>query len=145
MTPAERESAERACERLVLLFVHAVDHRRYEVLRQVLAADALFDRLGQKIEGLDAILAYMAARPAELHVRHVCTNILIDVKDERTARGSAYFTFYRHQGQAPDPRTGARGSGPALMGEYRDVFQRADAGWRISSRSVELCFREDGT
>lgn len=143
MTAGERESAERACERLVHLFVHAVDHRQYDVLRQVLAPDTVFDRLGQRIEGLEGILAYMASRPPELYVRHVCTNILIDVEAEDAASGSAYFTFYRHQGPAPDPRAGAPCAGPALMGEYHDSFRRTSEGWRIAFRAVELCFKEE--
>lgn len=129
MTALERLQAERDCERLVHLFVHAVDHREYETLRQVLAADAVFDRLGTRFEGLEAILGYMATRPPELFVRHVCTNLLVDVTSPDAASGSSYFTFFRS-------------SQPSLVGEYRDTFKRTASGWRIATRTVELCFKE---
>lgn len=82
---------------------------------------------GQRCEGRDAIRATRASRPPRL-MRHVCSNVVIDVIDERHARGRCYLTAYVEAGDATELGL------PAVVGEYQDEFVRSEDGWQFASR-----------
>ena len=56
----------------------------------------------------------------------MCTNVVIDVRDEDHATGLTYLTLFR----SDDAGEGAATiEGPHLVGEYRDVFVRQQGAW----------------
>jgi len=122
---------ERECERLVKRYCHIVDLAGGEGLPELFAEDGEFEVNGQAV-GREAL----RARPANhALMRHFCTNTLIDVLDESTARGVTYLTAYV---EAP----GTEGVGlPAFVGEYHDEFRLTPDGWRFASRRTHATFR----
>lgn len=139
LSPTERLLAERACERLIVEFVHKLD------LGDPGDVADLFTDIGfwewaegdRRIEGRDALRSYFAGRPADRLSRRICTNILVTVTSESTATATTYFTTYRvdgHAGGFVPPRA------PTQVGHYEDTFLKVEGRWLLSSRSLYLAF-----
>ncbi|MFF2217605.1 nuclear transport factor 2 family protein [Streptomyces antibioticus] len=139
LNPTDRLLAERACERLIVEFVHKLD------LGDPGDVADLFTNAGywewvegdRRIEGRDALRSYFAGRPADRLSRRICTNILVTVTSESTATATTYFTTYRvdgHTGGLVPPRA------PTQIGHYEDTFLKAEGHWLLSSRSLHLAF-----
>jgi uncharacterized protein (TIGR02246 family) len=131
---------ERACGRLVTDYCHAIDHGEGARVAELFTEDGCFGRGRGALRGREAIAAAFGARQARAGrmSRHICANLLIEVLDERTARGVAYITLYRHDGEPG--RAVSPAEAPAAVGEYRDSFARTDDGWRFNTREVHLNF-----
>jgi hypothetical protein len=138
---------ELACTRVVIDFARYADMGEYEKVADLFAQCGTFTRRGETFSGrksiadsIDALLQNRRSAPIKpwWRVRHFCSNIIIDVVDREHARGSAYYTIYRYQGEQVDgvpPITG-----PALIGDYADKFVLTPAGWRFESREVHPAF-----
>lgn len=138
---------ERECVRLVLDFARYADQGEYEKVAQLFAEAGTFTRRGETFRGhaaiadsIDALLQNRRSAPRKpsWRVRHFCSNIVIDVVSAERALGASYYTIYRYQGERlegvpPIP-------GPALIGDYADVFVHTPAGWRFESREVRPAF-----
>jgi len=133
MEDLQRLMIERACERLVLRYARSVDLDGRAGLEAVFSEDAVLDIGGQVYRGRAAITGTRPG-PAPL-MRHVCTNIVIDVLDETHATGTTYLTAYV---QAEGDTELAL---PAVLGEYRDEFRLTDEGWRIAVRTFTPTLR----
>lgn len=139
LDPTDRVLAERACERLIVEFVHKLD------LGDPGDVADLFTDVGywewaegnRRIQGRDALRSYFVGRPADRLSRRICTNILVTVTSESTAAATTYFTTYRvdgHTGGFVPPRA------PTQVGHYEDTFLKTEGHWLLSSRSLYLAF-----
>jgi hypothetical protein len=140
MTESERTQIERACERIVTLYCHYVDHGEAARIADLFAKDGVWRSPQVTMDGIDELRQGFAQRQAnrERMSRHVCNNCLIDVIDEDHAEGLVYLTLFRHDG---DPeRTLSPLEGPELVGEYRDKFVRTPDGWRFAEREIAVSF-----
>lgn len=131
---------ERACESLSIAYARAVDFRDYEALVGLFVSDGSLI-VGRELKGQDAIRASLMSRPDALRSRHVLTNSFIDVLNAHEARGIAYLTLYRHQGDASLGAGPVDFAGPAAVGHYEDRFVETPEGWRFRSRRLHLAFR----
>jgi hypothetical protein len=140
MDDLNRLLIERACERLVTQYCHFVDHGEAERISELFTGDGVWSSPENTMTGRDAIRAGFAARQKNTKrmSRHVCSNLLIDVEDETTARGVVYLTLYRHDGE-PGRRT-SPSAVPAIVGEYRDTFVKTAEGWRFQRRDTVVSF-----
>lgn len=140
MTGSERIEIERACERIVSLYCHYVDHGEAERVAELFAKDGVWRSPESTMNGAEQIRHAFATRQANRGrvSRHVCDNCVIDVIDEDHAKGCVYLTLYRYDGD-PD-RAVAPLEGAELVGEYRDEFVRTPEGWRLSTREVAVSF-----
>jgi len=136
-------AAERACSRLCLEFTRSVDTGAYEAAAALFTEDGEFTRRGSTFRGHEAIARsfdeilggwHGRARNPSWRVRHLCTNIMIDVVSPTEATGVSYYTIYLYKG--PDVAGLATISGPGLIGDYVDRFVRTGDGWRISRREA---------
>jgi hypothetical protein len=146
-TPAvdaiERMLAERACERIIVDFVHRLDLGDPGSVAELFTPDGTWhwpfgDRL---VQGREALRAYFASRPADRLSRRLMTNVLVTVESQTTARAVSYLTTYRVDGYAGgmvEPRL------PANVGHYEDVFHKVGPTWFLADRTVFLPFG-DGT
>jgi ketosteroid isomerase-like protein len=143
MDQDERLRIERACERLVTLYCHHVDHGEAARVAELFTDDGVWHSPEVTMDGVDQIRKGFTVRQnrTERMSRHVCNNALIDVIDADNAEGCVYLTLYNFDGD-PDrkisPLEGAR-----LVGEYRDKFRRTREGWRISRRDIYVSFLRD--
>lgn len=122
---------ERAIERVIALYGHLLDERRWSRLDELFLQDATYDATAVGyglIEGLDAMRDSWSGPGVTHPVGHHATNILIEfVSDDEAdvvSKGIAIF--------ADDS-----GRGPASSVVYRDRFRRTEAGWRIALRRAE--------
>ena len=97
--------------------------------------------VGGLLKGKREILKSMANRSDKLRSRHVLTNILIDVVDEKHATGITYLSLYRHIGPESLEDQPIGPFGPAAVGHYSDSFTLTDDGWRFSRRDLAFAFQ----
>ena len=124
---------ERECERLVKRYCHIVDLAGGDGLAELFAEGGVLEINGVMV-GRDALRARPAA-PGSMQMRHFCTNILIDVVDESSARGVTYLVAY------VEPAGTEEAGLPAFVGEYHDEFVLTPDGWRFASRRTHATFR----
>ena len=133
---------ERACARLVTQYCHFVDHGQASKIAELFTDDGVWTSPDTTMTGRVEIQRGFAGRERNSRrmSRHVCSNLLIDVLDEATATGVAYLTLYRHDGE--EGRSLSPVGPPALIGEYRDLFQRTTDGWRFKRRETQVSFAQ---
>jgi hypothetical protein len=137
--PVERMLAERACERIIVDFIHCLDLGDPSSVAELFTPDGVWhwpfgDR---RIEGREALRAYFASRPVDRLSRRLMTNILVTVESETAARAVSYLTTYRvdgYPGGMIEPRL------PVNVGHYEDIFRKVDGAWFLASRTVFLPF-----
>ncbi|MEU6298740.1 nuclear transport factor 2 family protein [Streptomyces erythrochromogenes] len=139
LDPMERLLAERACERLIVEFVHRLDLGDSSSVADLFTQDGVWEwPVGdRRIAGQDALRVYFGGRPADRLSRRICTNILVTVTSADAAAATTYFTTYRvdgySEGLAP-PRP------PVQVGHYEDTFRKVHGTWLLSTRTLFLSF-----
>ncbi|MGW3495961.1 nuclear transport factor 2 family protein [Streptomyces sp. NPDC001020] len=139
IAPVDRMLAERACERIIVDFVHRLDLGEPSSVSELFTPDGVWhwpdgDR---RIEGREALRTYFASRPADRLSRRLMTNILVTVESTMTARSISYLTTYRvdgYTGGMIEPRL------PTQLGHYEDRFRNVDGIWLLATRTVFLPF-----
>jgi hypothetical protein len=127
--------AEHACERLVHSYANWLDVYDYDRFMTLWTDDAQWVIYGNEMRGLAQIRATLAGRPKDMAIRHVTTNVVIDVTGPDRAQGQCYATAYRALGcleTRPAPLTL-----PRFLVDYRDWFERDPVrGWFFSRREI---------
>lgn len=133
-----RVRIERACEALVVNYTHYVDFGEAARVAELFTHDGVWESGETSMVGAEQIRRGFESRQKMTGrtSRHACTNLHVDVIDERNAQGLVYFTLYRHDGDA----TPAPLDGPLMVGQYRDRFVLTDDGWRFTHRTAEAAF-----
>ncbi|MGV9563005.1 nuclear transport factor 2 family protein [Streptomyces sp. NPDC003480] len=139
MDPLEHLLAERACERLILDFVHRLDLGEPATVAELFTADGGWEwpAGGRRIEGREALRRYFGSRPADRLSRRLMSNILVTPASPDTATATSYFTTYRVDGY--DGGMVAAGP-PTQVGHYEDTFRKVDGVWLLASRVLFLPF-----
>lgn len=135
MTDHERMLAEHACQRLCIAFHVNVDAYRHDHIVALFVADATWHHKSGLLEGQEAIASYLEGKSTYPLVRHLVTNVLIDVADADNASGVAYVTVFYAE---PAPGLPPLLQVPTVLATYHDTFRRTDEGWRFASRRPEL-------
>jgi len=140
MDDIEHMLIERECSRLVTAYCHLIDHGEAARVVDLFSEDATWATQGVKMAGREQLRAGFEHRQdqTERMSRHVCHNFHCNVIDENHAEGVVYLTLYRNDGD-PDRKISPL-VGPAVVGEYRDRFERTADGWRISHRELGVSF-----
>ena len=139
LEPVERLIAERACERLIVEFVHRLDLGDPSSVADLFTPDGVWQWPAgdRRIAGRDALRDYFGGRPVDRLSRRMCTNILVTVTSAETAAATTYFATYRvdgyTEGMVP-PRP------PAQVGHYEDTFRKVDGVWQLTTRTLFLSF-----
>lgn len=80
------------------------------------------------------------ARPRDRVVRHIITNVVIDVLDEHSAKGICYALQYTGDVNDPAEKYGIRAHDRQFVGEFHDEFELTSSGWEFSKRSGRIIF-----
>jgi len=144
MDAVQRMLIQQECAGVIVQYAHKVDHLDVEGFVNLFTKDAVYKQAAQDKPwiGHDQIRAWIKTYPRDQTVRHVASNILVDVIDENHAKASSYTTVYKsapNQAGQPSPRTT-----PRCVVEYLDEFIRQPDGWKIKSRHYNYQFFNAG-
>ena len=137
-----RRAIEWDCARLINLYMRYNDAGDHDSVASLFTEDGLLARPtmpDQPIVGRDAILAGFRARPAGLRMRHVVSNVIVDVESETQARATSVMTLYRGQ-ETPDGALPTRNPADPLIGFFDDRLRKTAEGWRFVERRGGLDF-----
>lgn len=136
LTLNDRLAIEMACQRLVHVYLRALDGGDPDGVADCFAEPGVLARPmqpDQRIEGREAIRVSMRSRPKGLVTRHLATNVIIDVASPLAATGVSLLTMI-----GCTPGEGARppfeSAGPVYFGEFRDRFVRVGGEWKFLER-----------
>ncbi|WP_093907924.1 nuclear transport factor 2 family protein [Streptomyces sp. cf386] len=140
MDPLDRLLAERACERIIIDFVHRLDLGEPASVAELFTEDGSWawpegERL---VKGRDALRQYFGSRPADRLSRRLMSNVLVTATSPDTATATSYFTTYRVDGHEGGP---VPPGPPVQVGSYEDAFHKSpDGTWLLSARVLHLAF-----
>jgi uncharacterized protein (TIGR02246 family) len=136
MSEIERCRAESACQRLIYVYLRALDGGDPDGVADCFVEQGVLARPMQPeqlLQGREAIRASMRARPKTLVTRHLATNVMIDLVTPDTASGVTTLAMI-----GCTPAEGAKqpfeSTGPLYFGEFRDRFVREDGVWKFQER-----------
>ncbi|MFI5682273.1 nuclear transport factor 2 family protein [Streptomyces sp. NPDC051636] len=139
MDPLEKLLAERACERLVLDFVHRLDLGEPGSVAELFTEDGTWEwpAGGRLVEGREKLREYFGSRPADRLSRRLMSNVLVTVASPDAAVATSYFSTYRVDGYEGGVVTAGP---PVQVGHYEDAFRRVGGAWLLPSRVLFLPF-----
>lgn len=126
----ERMLSEHACQRLCVLFHLNVDVYDHQGIERLFCEDAIWHHKSGVLNGRAKIASYLASKSTYPVVRHLVSNVLINVVDEKHANGTAYVTVFYAEPTEDPPLLQA----PIVMVTYHDTFICTSDGWRFASR-----------
>jgi hypothetical protein len=135
-----RRAIEWDCAATVLRLFGAMDALQYDRVAGAFTPDGVWHRAGKALRGRAQIVAAMNERPMDRLVRHIITNVVVDVVDERRATGSCYVTAYGGPLSDGPPALNA----PWLVLTATHVFAASDEGWKIAESTIVRDFVFNG-
>lgn len=130
MTPDQKRAIEQDCARLIAQYANLNDAARWADVAALYAENGRMSRPTAPddwIEGRGAIQAAFEARPART-TRHFCSNIVVDVVNEREATAESAMLLFT-------------ADTAAKAGSFHDRFILTDEGWRFAERRGSLTFQ----
>lgn len=140
MTDAERQAIEWECSKLCQAFANYGDRNDFVALANLFTPDGSMSRPSLPdvdIKGRQTIIDAFGKRPA-LVIRHIVTNVQIEVLSESEARGFSLVLWL--SAPASDAALPLL-AGPMQVGEFRDVYVKTSEGWRFKERKGQLSLR----
>ncbi|MGG2461123.1 nuclear transport factor 2 family protein [Streptomyces sp. RGM 3693] len=140
--PMDQLLAERACERLIIDFVHRLDLGDPSSVAELFTADGIWEwpHGNRRIAGREALREYFGSRPADRLSRRLMTNVLVTVTSATTATATSYLTTYRVDGFVDGIVPSQH---PTNVGHYEDAFRKVDGTWLLATRTTHLAFGTD--
>ncbi len=130
MDHEQRAAIEAECARLPLLYAKYADNGDHAALADLFSADATYARpFDTPLCGRESIQAMFRDRKPIL-VRHIVTNVMVEVIDERHAKGTSYLTMLSNHASTQPPQE----AGGLYVGDFEDEYVRTDEGWKFASR-----------
>jgi SnoaL-like domain len=140
----ERMLVEQQCRDLVTRLVHYYDHGDAEAAASLFIPDGTWVKSRVPYRGRAAIIDSFAAQPSNLVMRHVTSNILIDVVNGTYARGVTYYLAYVGRRDRDSSETELPLEQPGALGEWYDTFEETTEGWRFARREGKRIFGRRG-
>ena len=127
---ADKARLQLDCEATVLAFFYALDTNAPHEAAAQMAEDGIWHRQGTKLEGRDAIVAALQARPVSRRTCHVVSNFRLLVVTEKHVTAAFFLVAY-------EGIQGAEAGSPEAMRvvgirDCRDSLVRTTDGWRIA-------------
>jgi hypothetical protein len=126
------------CAQVLTRFFNAFDEWHYDDMARMFAPDGVWHRAGKALQGA-AIMEALNARSRTQCVRHVVTNISIDVADDTSAGFTLYVTAYMHDsGEKSTSLPTIRA--PYLLLTVPGRMVRVAEDWKIATMSMNRVF-----
>jgi len=142
MKDKKRLRIEAECAKLPLLFARYADNGDHEALAALFTEDCTFARPFQPdlpFFGRDKVQAIFRDRPPIL-VRHVVTNVLVEVISENEARGTNYLAMLSSHASTVPPQE----AGGLYVGGFEDHYVKTGDGWKFMSRYGQVALHQGG-
>ncbi len=110
-------------------FISHLDERRYDDLAAMFAPEGRWLRQGRWLEGRDAILEALAARPAGMRVRHVMSNAWVQPADGGLMHQEAYMTAFRQLEGEPTASL-------YRINRVTSLWRRRGEGWELLEQQL---------
>ena len=123
VSPEDSEEIRQLIARYCLLF----DAHEAKEWAALFTDDGVIEIGASRAEGTEALVQFAAAVPAESVMRHITTNVVIDVEGDE-ARSQSYLTVLLPAAQSPI----------SLIARYEDRLRRVDGQWRFAERFVHI-------
>ena len=132
MTPDQLRAARSDCADLAMRFYHLIDRKRYREAADLFAPDGAFTRMGEDLLGPDQIYAALSRPDPGKVVRHLVSNMVVEVKTASRADVLYDLSVYIHRGKEgesvpPVPPLG-------YMRDCVDELVATPGGWRIGRK-----------
>ncbi|WEK46503.1 MAG: nuclear transport factor 2 family protein [Candidatus Andeanibacterium colombiense] len=136
LSDVEIAAIQQLCETASFKYALALDAKDPDALAQAFSADGVWEVLGNRMAGRDAIRTYWKTRTADWapdHGRlHSIANQAIDVIDRDHARGISKVAIYFFSTTDGNNTSLA----PTLIAQNNDEYVRTAEGWKLSRRSI---------
>ncbi len=142
MDAIARHLIEVECSKLPLLYAKYSDNGDHAALASLFAEDGAYIlpfKADEPISGREQIHAMFRDR-APVLVRHIVTNVLVEVIDEHHARGTNYLTVLSSDGGLQPPEK----SSALYVGQCEDDYVKTDDGWKIARRAGMIALHIGG-
>lgn len=137
---ADKWALEWDCCQLLVRFYDHFDRWNYAEMVALFAVDGVWHRAGKVLAGHEAIVAELKLRSTTQKIRHVLSNLLVDVRDPGHADVQAYLTVYRHDDGKPSGGTPAVIASPAMLLLVKASLVLTPQGWRIAQQVMQREF-----
>lgn len=127
------------CAQALTRFFNAFDQWRYEDMVDMFAPEGVWHRAGKSLSGKDVIVGELNKRSRTQTVRHVITNIQVDVKSETTADTLLYVTAYIHDSGVKADKP-PKIQMPSLLLVVPGQMVKHGEAWKIASMSMNREF-----
>lgn len=139
MLREQQRQIEWDCCATLTRFYDLFDRWDYPGMTALFMPNGLWHRAGKVLAGRSAILEEMSHRPTNQKVRHVLSNLLVDVVDERHAVLRGYITVYRKAGcDARDQEVAIEA--PSLLVLVDAALERCGNHWLIARQVMQREF-----
>lgn len=135
-----RSAAEHAVAAALTRFYHYLDRSEYGGCVACFAQDGRWRRLGVLHSGRDAIARVLEARPETIVVRHILSNLLIDIETADQARVAAYVTVYGHNFAGGPPTLPAPLNPPLGIYSLDVMMSQTKDAWLITNIEMSAQF-----
>ncbi len=138
----QRQMIEQELQKMVVTAARYMDTREFDRYADLFGTNGLLDRADVgPLPGNGSIKKFFANHGSGQLVRHVVSNIFIDVIDDRRATGISYVTTYQFDNGETQPKLPAPLEGPYMIGEWLDEYIRTTDGWRFARRKTVAILR----
>ncbi len=142
MKDSRRLLIESECGKLPLLFAKYADSGDHQALAELFVEDCEFARPFQPdhpFYGRDRVQAIFRDRPPIL-VRHLVTNVMVEVIDEKHALGTNYLAMLSSHASTEPPQE----AGGLYVGGFQDHYVKTKHGWKFKSRHGHVALHQGG-
>ena len=142
MKGKKRARIEAEVAKLPLLFAKYADNGDHAALAALFTPDCEFARPFQPdhpFHGRDRVQAIFRDRPPIL-VRHIVTNVLVEVISETEARGTNYLTMLSSHKSVEPPQA----AGAIYVGGFEDDYVKTADGWQFARRMGRVVLHQGG-
>ena len=139
LSRASARAIEWDCAQVLTRFFNYFDQWRYDDMAELFTPDGVWHRAGKALDSRAAILEALNARSRTQTVRHVVTNVQIDVVDADHAEALLYITAYMHD-SGVKVLTPPKIRAPYLVLVVPGWLVRVSGAWKIASMSMNREF-----
>ena len=141
MEPQLRREIEWDCQQVIIRMSYAQDIGDFQGYVSYFTSDGNWLRQGVELQGHEAILDALSKRSPTLRIRHVFTNFIVTIHDEKNVQCMSYM-----HGRRADPGEGIEGPVPVqeqVLWVYHDDMVLTEDGWKVSKRRAEKIYEDE--